>query len=234
MPEQHLNGAYYGPSIPPPAKKKAYHRHSRGGGSSCNPFSCCCGCLCNCLWSCIFQILCTLIVVVGIVILCLWLVFRPNKVKIHATDAVLTELNFSTVNNTMFYDLALNMTIRNPNKRIGIYYDRIEANALYEGQRLKTVDLTPFYQGHKNTTDLFVRFQGQQILTLNSEQVSNYNKDKDARVYNVDVKLNFRVRLKFGWVKSPKMKPKIECDLDIPLKSANGTAFQAKQCHLDW
>ncbi|CAI9097614.1 OLC1v1034085C1 [Oldenlandia corymbosa var. corymbosa] len=234
MPEPHLNGAYYGPSIPPPSKKS--YRPGRGGGSSCNPFSCCCGCIAQCICNCVFQILCTLAVVLGVIILVLWLVFRPNKVKIHADDAALTQFEFSPTNNTLYYDLALNLTVRNPNKRIGIYYDTIEANALYQGQRFKTVNLDPFYQHHKNTTDLHLRFQGQQLIPLSSDQVSNYNNDKNSKVYGIDLKLNFRIRLKFWWFKSPKVKPKMECDLEVPL-IANGTSsgtFQSKRCYLDW
>ncbi|CDP10611.1 unnamed protein product [Coffea canephora] len=233
MPEPHLNGAYYGPSIPPP---KHYHRPGRGGGSSCNPFSCCCGCLCNCILSCIFQILCTIVVVLGIIILVLWLIFRPNKVKFYANDAELTQFDLSNTNNTLYYNLAVNMTVRNPNKRIGIYYDRIEANAFYQGQRLKTVELDSFYQPHKNTSSLHAVFQGQQLVTPGSDEASNYNDDKSSGLYNIDVELYMRIRLKFGWVKSPKFKPKIKCDLEIPLNS-NGTAsgtFQTKRCGLDW
>ncbi|XP_027068765.2 NDR1/HIN1-like protein 3 [Coffea eugenioides] len=233
MPEPHLNGAYYGPSIPPP---KHYHRPGRGGGGSCNPFSCCCGCLCNCILSCIFQILCTIVVVLGIIILVLWLIFRPNKVKFYANDAELTQFDLSSTNNTLYYNLALNMTVRNPNKRIGIYYDRIEASAFYQGQRLKNVELDSFYQPHKNTSSLHAVFQGQQLVTLGSDEASNYKDDKNSGSYNIDVELYMRIRLKFGWVKSPKFKPKIKCDLEIPLNS-NGTAsgtFESKRCGLDW
>ncbi|KAL3532157.1 hypothetical protein ACH5RR_005678 [Cinchona calisaya] len=233
MPEPHLNGAYYGPSIPPPSK--SYHRPGRGGGSSCNPFSCCCGCLCNCLLSCLFQILCTIVVVLGAIILVLWLVFRPSKVKFYATDASLTQFDLSTTNNTLYYNLALNMTIRNPNKRIGIYYDSIEARAFYQGQRFSTVTLDPFYQPRKNTSSLHAVFHSQQLVTL-GDQISNYNDDKNSGIYNIDVKLYMRIRLKFAILRSPKVKPKIECDLKIPLDS-NGQSsgsFESTRCGLDW
>lgn len=234
MPEPHLNGAYYGPSIPPPSKH--YHRPGSGGGSSCNPCSCCCGCLCNCILSCIFQIIFTIAIILGIIIVVLWLIFRPNRVKFDATDASLTQFDFSTTNNTLYHNLALNMTIRNPNKRIGIYYDKIEANAFYQGERFSTVELDPFYQGHKNTSSLRALFKGQQLVMLGSNEISNYNDDKKSGLYNIDVKLYMRIRLKFGWVKSPKVKPKIKCDLQIPLDS-NGKStgnFESKRCGLDW
>lgn len=232
--QPHLNGAYYGPSIPPPSKSRSYHRPGRG--SSCNPFSCCCGCIFDCIWCCFCQILIGLLVTIGIIALILWLVFRPNKVKFYADDAQLTQFEFSTTNNTLYYNLALNMTIRNPNKRLGIYYDSIEARAFYEGKRFHSVNLERFYQGKKNTTNLHAVFQGQQLLLLDSGEISKYNEQRSSGTFDIEVKLYLRSRLKFGWVKSPKIKPKIECDLKIPLDSnrTSSGAFESKRCGLDW
>ncbi|XP_073155630.1 NDR1/HIN1-like protein 3 [Henckelia pumila] len=230
--QPHLNGAYYGPSIPPPSK--SYHRPGRGGGSCCcNPFSC----LLNCLCTCVCQILCTILVVVGIVVLVCWLIFRPNEVKFYATGAELTQFNIDN-NNMLYYNLAVNLTIRNPNRRIGVYYDRIEATAIYEGQRVSTKELVPFYQGHKSTNYLNAEFSGQQPITLGAGELSDHNQNKISNVYEIDVKLRLRIRLKLGAVKTPRMKPKIECDLKIPLAS-NGTTtsvvvFETTRCGFDW
>ncbi|KAK6778775.1 hypothetical protein RDI58_025493 [Solanum bulbocastanum] len=228
-PEPNLNGAYYGPSIPPPPTK-TYHR-SRGGGSCCNP----CSCLFNCLCTCICQIIFTLLIVIGVIVLVLWLVLRPNKVKFYVTDATLTQFDYSTTNNTLYYDLALNMTIRNPNKRVGIHYDSIEARALYGGQRFASQNLEPFYQGHKNTSILHPTFKGQGLVLLGDREKSNYINEKNLGIYEIEVKLNMRIRLKIGWIKTHKIKPKIECDFKVPLE-ANGRSgnFEETRCHLDW
>ena len=187
--QPHLNGAYYGPSIPP---SKSYHRPGGGGGGCCcNPFSCCCSCIANCICTCICQILFTILIVVGLLVLVLWLVFRPNTVKFYASDAQLTEFNIN--NNTLHYNLALNLTIRNPNKRIGIYYDKIEANAYYQGQRFSTVDLGNFYQGKKNTSNLTAEFKGEQLVLLGANEMSKYEENRGAGAYNIDIKLRLRI-----------------------------------------
>ncbi|KAK4736577.1 hypothetical protein R3W88_000274 [Solanum pinnatisectum] len=229
MPEHHLDGAYYGPSIPPPSK--TYHRPGHGGGGGgccCNPFTCCCSCIFNCICTCIFQILCTLLVIAAVVGFICWFVLRPNKVNFHISDASLTQFDFSTRNNTLYYDLHLNVSIRNPNKRIGIYYDSIEARAIYHGQNFSIVKPDPFYQGHKNTTDLNLVFTGQDSVQLGSE----YNVEKDSGVYQFGLRLYMRIRFKFGWIKTKKIKPMIKCDLKVPFKG-NGT-FERTQCNLDW
>lgn len=229
-----LNGAYYGPSIPPP--RKDYHRPGRGGGGCCcNPFSCCCSCLMNCICTCICQILCTILVIAAIVIVVLWFIFRPNIVKFYASDASLTEFDLS--NNTLRYNLEVNLTIRNPNRRIGIYYDQIEARAFYRGQRFATVQLTPFYQGHKNTSDLTAEFKGQNVVMLGTKELSEYRDDKNSGRFAIDLKLYLRTRFKFAFMKLIRLKPKIGCDLKIPL-SSNGTAasgnYEFTTCHFAW
>ncbi|OMO82559.1 Late embryogenesis abundant protein, LEA-14 [Corchorus capsularis] len=219
--QAHLNGAYYGPSVPPTTN---YHRPGRGSG---------CGCGC-CLLKCLFQIIATIVVVVGLAVLIFWLIFRPiNPIKFHATDVSLTEFNLT--NNTLQYNLALNITIRNPNKKIGIYYDRIEARAYYEGERFDSQTLTPFYQGHKTTSHLNPVFQGQHIVLLGNDAISEFNQEKNSGIFSIDVKLYLKIRFRLGKVKVGKFKPKVSCDLKVPLSSVNGSlAGVPETTKCDW
>ncbi|XP_076932596.1 NDR1/HIN1-like protein 3 [Bidens hawaiensis] len=232
--QSHLNGAYYGPSIPPPARKsRSYHRPGRGG--SCNPFSWCFSCLCGCIFNLIFQILITILVILGIIVLVFWLIFRPNAPKFHVNEATLTQFTLSPNNDTLYYDLAVNMTFRNPNRRIGIYYDRIEANAMYHDKRFNTQNLERFYLGHKKEKYLSAVFRGEQNLAIGSGDTrSEYNKDRDAELYDIDLKLKIRLRLKVWWAK-PKFKPRFECELKVPLSGSGSTlGFQRTKCDFDW
>ncbi|XP_027367123.1 NDR1/HIN1-like protein 3 [Abrus precatorius] len=225
-----LNGAYYGPSIPPPPKY--YRRPGRGGGC----FSCCCGCIFNCILSIICKILTTILIIVAIVAFLFWLIVRPNALKFHVSDATLTQFSYN--NNTLRHNLALNVTIRNPNRRLGIYYDNIEALALYQDVRFGSQTLGPFFQHHKNTSVLSPVFKGQRVMPLTEDQVSELNKEKGSGVYSIDVKLNMMVRFKLGLFKSGKVKPNIRCELQVPLESHNGTSsgggFQFQDTACDW
>ncbi|XP_004494243.1 NDR1/HIN1-like protein 10 [Cicer arietinum] len=222
--KQQLNGAYYGPSIPPP---RSSHRPSRGGG-----FGCCCGCLFNL----IFKLILTVIIILGIAVFLFWLIVRPNVIKVHVTDATLTQFNF-TKNNTLNYNLSLNITIRNPNKKLGIYYDYIEARTLYHDVRVDSNFIDPFYQGHKTTNVLNTLFKGEKVVLLGGDQSSDFNKEKSLGIYEIDVKLYLRVRFKLGAIKTRKIKPKVTCELRLPLTSGDGGstvngAFKPTKC--DW
>jgi hypothetical protein len=40
--------------------------------------------------------------------------------------------------------MELNFTAHNPNKKLGIYYDNVEAQAFYEGSRFANVDVITY------------------------------------------------------------------------------------------
>ncbi|KAF5473490.1 hypothetical protein F2P56_010098 [Juglans regia] len=220
-----LNGAYYGPSVPPPPVRQSYHRPGRGSG---------CGC-CGCFFRFLLSVVISVVVTLGLAILIFWLIFRPNNIKFHVTDASLTQFNF-TADNTLQYNLALNITVRNPNKKIGVYYELISVRAHYEDQRFDSVNLTPFYQGHKNTSVLSPVFVGQQLVLLGADELSKFNAEKNAGVYSIDVKLYLRIKFKVGKIKTWRFKPKVKCDLKVPL-SSNGTSasgFETTKCDIDF
>ncbi|KAG5126421.1 hypothetical protein JHK82_027256 [Glycine max] len=237
----HLNGAYYGPAVPPP---KSYHRPSHGGGGGGRD-GCCCGCLscfCGCIFDCILGLICkiltTVIIILAVLAFLFWFIVRPNVIKFHVTDASLTRFDYTT-NNTLHYDLTLNVSIRNPNRRVGVYYDQIEALALYEDVLFGNLTLGSFYQHHKNTTFVSPIFKGQRVTPLAKVQVSEFDKEKGSGVYTIDLKLFMTVRFKFLLFKSGSLKPKIRCALHVPLKSRNATtspdaAFQPTECDWDY
>lgn len=76
------------------------------------------------------------------------------------------------------------------------------------------------------------------MVPLGSDGISHYNENKNSGKYDIDVKLYLRIRLKFGLFKSPKVKPKIDCDLEVPFASNGGGSssgnFQTTRCGLDW
>lgn len=128
------------------------------------------------------------------------------------------------------------MTVRNPNKRLGIYYDRIEARGYYEDVMFDSVLLNKFYQGHKTTNLLYPNFTGEAPLALGASELSDFNTEKASGIYSIDVKLHLRIRFKLGVLKIGTFKPKIGCDLKVPLTSDGQTSgtFQTTKCDIDW
>ncbi|MCI32639.1 protein YLS9-like, partial [Trifolium medium] len=64
----------------------------------------------------------------SIAIFLLVITYSPSDIKFHVTDASLTKFNL-TNNNTLDYKLEANITSRNPNKNVIVYYREITAIA---------------------------------------------------------------------------------------------------------
>ncbi|XP_065627566.1 NDR1/HIN1-like protein 10 [Quercus suber] len=111
-----------------------------------------------------------------------------------------TQFNFTNNNNNnLRYKLDLNITLRNPNKKMAMYFDKIEANAFYEGQRFDTENLTiwGFKLERKSRHFLNATFAGQQWMELGAN-VLDFNEEKSVGVYSIDLKCHLRIRFRIG------------------------------------
>ncbi|KAL0555288.1 hypothetical protein IC582_009231 [Cucumis melo] len=190
------------------------------------------------LWCLLISVIVAFGASFGFTVLILWLVFITHKIKFNVTDATLTQFNFTNNDTQLQYNLGIYFTIRNPNERVGIYYDTIEATAMYKDQNFDTRLLTPFYQTPKTTSLLRGRFEGQRAVVIGNNKVSELKSEKLAGVYSVDVKFRLSLRLKFGIYKIVRVRPKVECRFQVPLNSSGTSSFpwfqEAIGCHVDY
>ncbi|KAJ3703608.1 hypothetical protein LUZ61_007313 [Rhynchospora tenuis] len=186
--------------------------------SSSNPPRGCCSRCCSSLIS------------LGLLILIYWLIFQPHQIRVYMNSATLSNFSLSDATLTsLSYNIALNISLRNPNRKIGIYYDRLSAEAFYDGSQLGSTEsnfFDPFFQHTKTTHMVYPVFQGSQG-NLSKDVKDAFNKDKNDGAYNLDVKLNAKVRHKVWFIKL-SFRPKIDCWLKFPLV-ANGNATVAAQ-----
>ncbi|CAH8264817.1 unnamed protein product [Arabidopsis lyrata] len=235
----YLNGASYGPPIQPPAKNY-YSQGRRGadvGCSICRCFSSCLLCCGSCLVSIICNILIGVAVCLGVVALVLWFILRPKVVTFHVTEANLTRFELDPLNNNLHYNLSLDFSARNPNQRLGIQYDQLEARGYYGDQRFASVNMPSFYQGHKNTTVVGTEYlNGLSLVLLGAGGRRDLEEDRESGIYRIGVKLRFKMRFKFWFFNSWAVKPKFKCHLKVPLNTssaARGFQFHPTKCHVD-
>lgn len=195
-----LPGGYYGPPVLP---------------SSTPPRRRTCSC---CLLSTAIRIFVAVCAATVVALVVLWLVFRPHRVRV-AASATLARSNLTSP-----YDLAAAFSIRNPNRRIGVHYDWLEARA-YLGDQLLRAALPSFYQGHKNTTVL-----GPVLFP----RVSAVGDSSDGW-FDVELWLRGRVRYKFGSLATTRRyNLRAKCNLNLPLitRNSNNTASPITGCHV--
>ncbi|KAK7278727.1 hypothetical protein RJT34_23763 [Clitoria ternatea] len=195
------------------------------------------GCCC-CLFRTFWILLVSIIVFALLVILVAYIIIQPRSFKFHVTNAKLTRFNYT--GNTLNYNLVLNFTERNPNKKLNIYYDLVEGHAFYEGVRFASGHVIPwqesFRQFAKSTNTTSAVFSGQHVMVLDHQQVSEFDEDKRNGVFRIDLKLYFTIRFRLGDFIGGDMKPKAKCKLEVPSVSNGSTvsAFSPTNCEVDF
>lgn len=104
----------------------------------------------NCCVRLISHAIMALIVVlfsIGLIVLFLWLFFRPFPVTVYVEAAQLNRFQmFKTTPPYINYNLTAIVSLQNPNGFIGIYYDWLEIDSFYEEARFDWTALPTFYQ----------------------------------------------------------------------------------------
>jgi Late embryogenesis abundant protein len=193
-------------------------RHSRQRG--------CCSRCCYFLFS------------LGFLVLVYWLIFQPHQIRAYVDTTTLSTFSLSNTSlaSSLAYNFNLTLSLRNPNRRIGIYYDRLSADAFYNGSQLGPTETNfdPFFQHTKSTTVVYPAFEGK-VDNLTEGVKDAFNKEKGEGAYNVQVKLRSKLRYKLWFIKVHGFKPKIDCWLRFPLM-VNGSSSTApfSKCHVDY
>jgi len=184
---------------------------------------------CRCIkWICC--ILFILIVAIAVSVAILYAVFRPKIPKFSVDRLQITDFNVST-DSTIYSQLAVDVTARNPNKKIGIYYlDDSYLGVFYTGTELCKGQLPAFYQGHKNTTNLAVTLTGNNVQ-ITSDMVSSLRAQQQEGSIPLRLKANVPVKIKFGKLKTMKITFRVRCNLVVDRLTANTSVnLKEKNC----
>nr|XP_043638406.1 NDR1/HIN1-like protein 3 [Erigeron canadensis] len=161
-----------------------------------------------------------------------------NDPEFHVDDVTPTQFELSPTNNTLYYNLDVNMTFRNPNNKFGIHYDKIRANVMYHGQRLMTKHVQGFYLGHKMNNNVNLSVKGQQLLVLLENGVDEkefYESESRNGVYEIDLKLRIKMRLtttlSWEFFNSRHFNSRVVCHLKIPLISSQDSKVEFERTH---
>ncbi|XP_031113566.1 NDR1/HIN1-like protein 1 [Ipomoea triloba] len=154
------------------------------------------------------------IILILITIFLIWLILRPTKPHFILEDATVYTFNLTTTSatlNLLTTTLQLSLAARNPNKRIGIYYDRLDVYATYRGQQITPpTSLPASYQGHKEVTvwSPFVNGNAVPVAVYLGMEISQ---DQNAGRVLINVRVDGRVRWKVGTFISGRYRLNVNC-----------------------
>ncbi|XP_068334777.1 NDR1/HIN1-like protein 13 [Pyrus communis] len=182
----------------------------------------CCSC---CLWI-IFIILLQLVIaaIFGAVF---YVLYRPHRPTFSLTALKLQTLNITT-NNQLTSSFNLNITARNPNKKLVFFYNPIAVSIYSNDVDVADGVIPAFVHGKKNTTLLKAKISSSG-KDLDSSEVSTLKADmKSKKGLPLRVRLDTRVRVKVFGLKTPKMGIRVKCDgirvTSLPTAKAPATA----------
>lgn len=188
----------------------------------------------------VFIAIAALVVLVLFIVLLIWLILRPTKPRFILQDATIYAFNV-TAPNLLTATLQVTLSSRNPNARIGVYYERVDVYASYQNQQISLPTRLPStYQGHKDITVWSPFLYGNDVpiapyLGLALQQAQN------AGLVLINIKVDGRVKWKVGTWVSGKYHIWVNCPAYLTFGTKNngvnvGAAVKyqlASSCHVD-
>lgn len=171
---------------------------------------------------------------VAFLVFLIWVVLHPSKPQFYLKETDIYQLNLSA-NHLLDSSIQVTFVSKNPNQKIGVYYDQLQAYASYKGQQITAhALLPPFYQGHEDTNILTVWLAGNLVPVAPSfgDEVS---RDQTSGKLLLNLRLNGRLRWKVGTWVSSHYHVNVECDTVIvfgPNSQANAmiSGTQGSEC----
>ncbi|XP_052177062.1 NDR1/HIN1-like protein 1 [Diospyros lotus] len=153
-----------------------------------------------------------------VVILIIWAILQPKKPRFVLQDATVYAFN---VSGGTFLTSNFQVTIasRNPNDKIGIYYDRLDVYATYHSQQITLYTRIPsVYQGHKdvNVWSPFVSGNNVPVAPYNGMALGQDQADGQVMI---TIKMDGRVRFKVNTFVSGRYHLYVKCPAIITFGS---------------
>ncbi|KAI3716556.1 hypothetical protein L1987_67514 [Smallanthus sonchifolius] len=177
-------------------------------------------------------VLIALIILVGLTVLVIWLTIKPKKLIYSIDDGSLHNYNLSNANHL---NATYNFILRayNPNKKVYIYYDKVDIDVLYDKETISKGTIDPFYQPKRNTTRFKLNLASHDVALLDPIALNLKVESSLGRV-ELGVKLKARIRFKVGVWKSRHYRMKVSCTPIIVHFSSSSKGFQRTMCDVDF
>ncbi|KAG6475754.1 NDR1/HIN1-like protein 1 [Zingiber officinale] len=158
-------------------------------------------------------------------ILIIWLLLRHTKPEFYLQNASVQQFNLTAGDsNSLTAVLQVSLSSRNPNDRVGIYYDKLDAFAAYRGQQITGCTALPAgYQGHHAAAVWWPFLVGEGVPLAEYIAVA-MERDAAAGLLLLDVKIEGRLRWKSGSWKYGHRHLHVDCPALISIDHGTGTS----------
>ncbi|KAK7282502.1 hypothetical protein RIF29_11334 [Crotalaria pallida] len=132
-------------------------------------------------------------------ILLIYFIVHPSKPQFSLTEVDIYQLNLSGPK--LNSSIQLTLLSKNPNQKVGIYYDEFQVYATYKGQQITgDTPVPPFYQSNEESNLLSASLVGNGVPVAPSIGYE-VGRDQSAGRLVLNLKVNGKLRWKVGtWV----------------------------------
>ncbi|KAH7429469.1 hypothetical protein KP509_09G050300 [Ceratopteris richardii] len=222
---------------PTQAQEPLHRRRGRRSGRFCRR-SCC-------WWTGTFCITSAgMAIVLGIVSVVAYLLLKPKAPSFLVSDASITAFSLSSqpiipadaIPEVPIYlnaDVTFHVTAENPNKKIGIYYEKVDVMLFYQDEKIGEGSIPPFFQGHENITFLLLHMVGKDVaLTPTIGNALQTTLNNATSTISLSARTMAAVSIKIGSWKSGSWKFAINCKVKLDNPTALDPRLMSKSCAL--
>ncbi|KAK6936613.1 Late embryogenesis abundant protein, LEA_2 subgroup [Dillenia turbinata] len=140
----------------------------------------------------------------------IYLILHPTMPEFSLKEADIYQLNLLDPH-LLNSSIQITLLSKNPNTKVGIYYDQLQVYASYKGQQITAdTSLPPFYQGHQDSNILTASLVGTGLPVAPSFR---YEVDRDQTTGKLvlSLRVNGRIRWKVGTWVSARYRININC-----------------------
>ncbi|XP_059667324.1 NDR1/HIN1-like protein 26 [Cornus florida] len=162
-----------------------------------------------------------------------WFLLHPTKPEFSLKEVDIYQLNLSGPH-LLNSSIQLTLLSKNPNEKVGIYYDKLQVYASYKGQQITAdTSLPPFYQGHEDINLLTASLVGAGLPVAASFGYE-VGRDQTAGKLVLSLKMDGRIRWKVGTWVSGRYRINVHCIAVMPfgpsIPSGPLSSKQGTQC----
>ncbi|KAK1397989.1 Harpin-induced family protein [Heracleum sosnowskyi] len=191
---------------PPPENAERFKKLSKLNRRSSNR---CCRCFKYTLAAAIL-----LLLLLGIAAAVFYLVYKPESPNYTVDSIAITGFNL-TSRRPISPEFDVVIRAKNPNDKIGIYYEKKSSVQVYFSEdRLSAGVLPVFYQPVNNVTVFKTAVRGNNIV-LSRAVHSQLLKAQTEKKVALRLNLKAPIRIKVGGVKTWTIKVKVKCDITV-------------------
>ncbi|KAK7280188.1 hypothetical protein RJT34_25250 [Clitoria ternatea] len=169
-----------------------------------------------------------LLAIVGLITFILWLSLRPHRPRFHIHEFNMPGLTQPT--GFQNARITFEVTARNANQNIGVYYESMEGSVYYRDQKIGyTPLLNPFYQQPKNTTEVDGDLGGA-TLTVSSQNWEEFQSDRGDGSVVFRLEVTSVIRFKISTWESKRHMMHADCDVGVGPDGSILSNYKDRRC----